>query len=111
LPASQSRSNPLPLGHSAAPALQYDLRRMMVFLDALTLNKPEIFIGGCTPKFDDKTGELKDDATRNFIKQQLGCSDDLTKWGSLAGANQIQGWLLGGRSWMARFCATISGSR
>jgi len=71
LPASQSRSNPLPLGHSAAPALQYDLRRMMVFLDALTLNKPEIFIGGCTPKFDDKTGELKDDATRNFIKQQL----------------------------------------
>ena len=44
---------------------------MMVFLDALTLNKPEIFIGGCTPKFDDKTGELKDDATRNFIKQQL----------------------------------------
>ena len=42
---------------------------MMVFLDALTLNKPEI--GGCTSKFDDKTGELKDDATRNFIKQQL----------------------------------------
>jgi chromate reductase len=44
---------------------------MMVFLDALTLNKPEIFIGGCTTKIDDKTGELKDDATRNFLKQQL----------------------------------------
>ena len=24
---------------------QYDLRRAMVFLDAFTLNKPEIFIG------------------------------------------------------------------
>ena len=40
---------------------------MMVFLDALTLNKPEIFIGGCAAKIDDKTGELKDDATGNFI--------------------------------------------
>ena len=43
----------------------------MVFLDALTLNKPEIFIGNCASKFDDKTGELKDDTTRNFIRQQL----------------------------------------
>ena len=44
---------------------------LMRFLDALTLNKPEIFIGGCATKLDEKTGELKDDATRNFIKQQL----------------------------------------
>jgi chromate reductase, NAD(P)H dehydrogenase (quinone) len=63
---SRSRSNRSPLGR-----VQYDLRRMMVFLDALTLNKPEIFIGGCAAKLDDKTGELKDDATRNFLKQQL----------------------------------------
>ena len=51
--------------------VQYDLRRMMVFLDAFTLNKPEIFIGGCAAKLDDNTGELKDDATRNFLRQQL----------------------------------------
>jgi len=51
--------------------VQYDLRRMLVFLDALTLNKPEIFVGNCASKFDDKTGELKDDTTRNLIKQQL----------------------------------------
>jgi hypothetical protein len=25
----------------------------------------------CASKFDEKTGELKDEATRNFIKQQL----------------------------------------
>jgi chromate reductase, NAD(P)H dehydrogenase (quinone) len=60
--------SPGPLGGGR---VQYDLRRMMVFLDAPTLNKPEVFIGGCASKFDDKTGELKDDATRNFIKQQL----------------------------------------
>jgi len=43
----------------------------MMFLDAFTLNKPEIFVGNCASKFDEKTGELKDEATRGFIKQQL----------------------------------------
>jgi chromate reductase len=43
----------------------------MVFLDAFTLNKPEIFVGNCASKFDEKTGELTDEATRNFMKQQL----------------------------------------
>jgi chromate reductase len=51
--------------------VQYDMRRAMVFLDAFTLNKPEIFIGGCASKFDEKAGEIKDEATRGFIKQQL----------------------------------------
>ena len=37
----------------------------------MTLNKPEIFIGSCASKFDDKSGQLKDDTTRNFIRQQL----------------------------------------
>jgi hypothetical protein len=27
--------------------VQYDLRKCMMFLDAFTLNKPDIFIGGC----------------------------------------------------------------
>jgi len=65
--AIQSAS-PGPLG---GDRVQYDLRRMMVFLDALTLNKPEIFIGGCAAKLDDKTGALKDEATGKFIAQQL----------------------------------------
>jgi len=51
--------------------VQYDLRKSMMFLDAFTLNKPEIFIGGCAAKFDEKTGELKDETTRGLIKQQL----------------------------------------
>jgi chromate reductase len=47
------------------------LRRAMVFLDALTLNKPEIFVGSCASKIDDKTGEVKDETTRGLLKQQL----------------------------------------
>jgi chromate reductase, NAD(P)H dehydrogenase (quinone) len=51
--------------------MQYDLRRCMIFLDALVMNKPEVFIGGAMQKFDDKTGQLKDEQAVGFIKQQL----------------------------------------
>ena len=67
-PVAIQSASPGPLGGGR---VQYDLRRMLVFLDALTLNKPEIFVGNCASKFDDKTGELKDDTTRTLIKQQL----------------------------------------
>ena len=65
--AMQSAS-PGPLGGGR---VQYDLRKTMVFLDALSLNKPEVFISSCATKFDDKTGELKDEPTRTFLRQQL----------------------------------------
>ena len=51
--------------------MQYDLRRCMIFLDALTMNKPEVFIGGAMQKFDEKSGQLKDEQAVGFIKQQL----------------------------------------
>jgi chromate reductase, NAD(P)H dehydrogenase (quinone) len=51
--------------------MQYDLRRCMIFLDALAMNKPEVFIGGAMQKFDEKTGQLKDEQAVGFIKQQL----------------------------------------
>jgi chromate reductase, NAD(P)H dehydrogenase (quinone) len=51
--------------------MQYDLRRCMIFLDALTLNKPEIFIGNVSQRIDEKTGQIKDEQTVGFIKQQL----------------------------------------
>ena len=65
--ALQSAS-PGPIGGGR---VQYDLRKSMMFLDAFTLNKPEIFIGNCASKMDEKTGEITDEATRGFIKQQL----------------------------------------
>ncbi len=67
-PIAIQSASPGPLGGGR---VQYDLRRTMVFLDALTLNKPEVFVGACASRIDEKTGEVKDDATRNFIKQQL----------------------------------------
>ena len=51
--------------------MQYDLRRSMIFLDAVTLNKPEIFIGNCSTKIDAKTGQITDQQTVGFIRQQL----------------------------------------
>src|SRR3984893_8989776 len=67
-PVALQSASPGPLGGAR---VQYDLRKAMMFLDAFTLNKPEIFIGGCASKIDEKTGEIKDEATRGFIKQQL----------------------------------------
>jgi chromate reductase, NAD(P)H dehydrogenase (quinone) len=67
-PIALQSVSPGPLGGGR---VQYDLRRAMVFLDAFVLNKPEIFVGGCAAKLDEKTGEIKDEATGNFIKQQL----------------------------------------
>jgi chromate reductase len=67
-PIAIQSASPGPLGGAR---VQYDLRRAMVFLDALTLNKPEIFVGNCASRFDEKTGALTDATTRDFIKQQL----------------------------------------
>jgi chromate reductase, NAD(P)H dehydrogenase (quinone) len=51
--------------------MQYDLRRAMLFLDAVTLVKPEIFIGNCSQKIDAKSGEITDQQTAGMIRQQL----------------------------------------
>jgi chromate reductase, NAD(P)H dehydrogenase (quinone) len=67
-PIALQSASPGPLGGGR---VQYDMRRAMVFLDAMTLNKPEIFIGNCAQRIDDKTGKITDEATVGFIKQQL----------------------------------------
>jgi chromate reductase, NAD(P)H dehydrogenase (quinone) len=67
-PIALQSASPGPLGGGR---VQYDMRRAMVFLDAMTLNKPEIFIGNCAQRIDEKTGKITDEATVGFIKQQL----------------------------------------
>jgi chromate reductase, NAD(P)H dehydrogenase (quinone) len=67
-PVALQSASPGPVGGAR---VQYDLRRSMVFLDAPTLNKPEIFIGNCAQRIDEKTGKITDEATIGFIKQQL----------------------------------------
>lgn len=67
-PIALQSASPGPLGGGR---VQYDLRRSMVFLDAFVLNKPEIFIATANKKVNEQSGELTDETTRNFIKQQL----------------------------------------
>jgi chromate reductase, NAD(P)H dehydrogenase (quinone) len=72
-PVALQSASPGPVGGAR---MQYDLRRSMVFLDALTLNKPEIFIGFCVERIDAETGEITDDKTRGFIENQLAAFAD-----------------------------------
>lgn len=51
--------------------MQYHLRQVLGGLDALVLNKPEIFIGNAKSKVDEQKGELTDETTRDFIRKQL----------------------------------------
>ena len=67
-PVAIQSASPGPVGGAR---VQYDLRKIMVFLDALTLNKPEIFVNNCKSRVNEDTGELTDDTTKDFIKQQL----------------------------------------
>jgi len=67
-PVALQSASPGPVGGAR---VQYDLRRAMVFLDASTLNKPEIFIGYCAQRIDEKTGKITDEQTVGFITQQL----------------------------------------
>lgn len=67
-PVALQSASPGPLGGAR---VQYNIRKTMVFLDALTLNRPEIFIGNCTQRIDEKTGQITDAATQEFIRQQL----------------------------------------
>lgn len=77
-----SRINPAPF--AGKPALiqsasmgvlggvraQYHLRQILVFLDAIPLNKPEVIIGAVHTKVD-ASGTLTDAPTREFIATQL----------------------------------------
>lgn len=55
---------------------QYQLRQMLVFLNAHPINKPEVMIGQAAAKFDAE-GRLVDEATRDMIRQMLA---SLTAW-------------------------------
>ena len=67
-PIALQSASPGPLGGAR---VQYDLRRSLVFLDALTLNKPEIFIGNHAQRIDEKTGWITDAQTQELLRQQL----------------------------------------
>ncbi len=50
--------------------VQYDLRKVMLFLNAAVLTKPEVFIGAAAGKFD-ADGRCTDETTRKFVGAQM----------------------------------------
>jgi chromate reductase len=50
--------------------MQYHMRSIMVFLNAMTFNTPEIFVGSAHTKFNEKL-ELTDEPTRKIVAQQI----------------------------------------
>ncbi|MGF6921039.1 NADPH-dependent FMN reductase [Paraburkholderia sp. 40] len=61
---------------SAAPGpvggarVQYELRKVLLFMDAMVLAKPEVFIAHAVGKFDTE-GRCVDEATRSFVQGQM----------------------------------------
>jgi chromate reductase len=67
-----------------AARAQYHLRQSFVFLDALPMNKPEVFITLAQTKFDAE-GRLTDEPTRKFLAANL---EALARWIRLVKAGQ-----------------------
>ncbi|RST53308.1 NAD(P)H-dependent oxidoreductase [Variovorax sp. MHTC-1] len=72
-PVAILSASPGPVGGAR---VQYDLRRVMLFMNAMVLAKPEVFIGGAGAKFD-AAGQCTDETTRKFVGDQMRAFD---KW-------------------------------
>lgn len=66
-PVAIQSASPGPLGGAR---VQYDVRRVMLFLNAMVLVKPEVFIGAAAGKFDAQ-GQCTDETTRKFVGEQM----------------------------------------
>lgn len=72
-PVAILSASPGPLGGAR---VQYDLRKVLLFVNAMTLVKPEVFIGSAAGKFD-PAGRCTDEATRKFVTAQM---QSFEKW-------------------------------
>ena len=66
-PVAILSASPGPVGGAR---MQYDLRKVMLFLNASVLVKPEVFIGNAASKFDAE-GRCTDAPTRKFVGDQM----------------------------------------
>lgn len=64
------------MGPIGGARCQYHLRQIMVFLDAMVMNRPEFMGGVIQKKVDEQAGELTDQATLEFIRSQLAAFRD-----------------------------------
>jgi chromate reductase, NAD(P)H dehydrogenase (quinone) len=67
-PIAIQTASPGPLGGAR---VQYHLRQVMVFLDAMVMNKPEVFVGLAGQRIDADSGRLSDEASRKFVTEHL----------------------------------------
>ena len=58
------------MGPLGGARVQYDLRKIFLYLNAAMLNKPEVFIGAAHTKFDGD-GNCTDETTRKFVGDQM----------------------------------------
>ena len=58
------------MGNLGTARAQYDLRRCFIFLEGLTMNRPEVFVGAAHTKFDEN-GTLNDAPTREFLADYM----------------------------------------
>jgi chromate reductase len=76
LPEQPFKGKPVLL-QSASPGafgggrMQYHLRQVFVFLDGRVMNGPEVMVSGAYGKVDAATGDLTDQATKEFLAKQL----------------------------------------
>ena len=68
-------ASPGPVGTAR---MQYDLRKVLVFMNSFTVNKPEVFISFAQNKFNAQ-GELTDEATAKFVGDLLVSLQNLKK--------------------------------
>ena len=66
-PVAMLSASPGPLGGAR---VQYDLRKVMLYLNAMVLAKPEIFIAQAAGKFD-ADGRCTDATTHKFVGDQM----------------------------------------
>jgi chromate reductase len=61
--------------------MQYHLRQSLTSVDAVFFGRPEVIVTMSAQKFDDKTLELKDQATKDMVKQHLaGYEKFVRRW-------------------------------
>lgn len=66
------------VGAIATARAQYDLRKMMVFLNMFPINQPEVMIGNAAERFDEQ-GNLTDEKTKDYIRLLLRNLVDWTR--------------------------------
>jgi len=66
-PVAIVSASPGPLGGAR---VQYDLRKVLLFMNAMVLAKPEVFVGAVNTKFD-ANRQCTDELTRKFVTDEM----------------------------------------